>query len=678
MENTEDVLENLNIINHLSDNSNKRSKINYLEKNFSKYRYPKDLHCILLIAIGYSFYKNEENDSEIEDINFLKFILNNLLLSNYLELGMVCFYIITKRYVNYEEKYKRFNNISLRRLINTLKKNKSRELYQIIINGVINNDEITKLSLDFFHRFYEIIGDNHPPSLSDFTMKDIFYMVFKANQDEDVELLKSFEKDSLAFLDNNLDNIFIEDNVFAVFCHCYVNIYNETDEIYRKLDNLLDEFLQKEKNVVKIILFLENFTQRDVNHPFYPKHYKNCLSIIESLLNLSHYDLIGEILFSFSFYNLDDIDYLRELREQLKFPSQANTPSIFKKGFNELSNFIDNYSNSSIEIQEEEESKKKEKFIRENNRIIKKLAKNFSSFQYSEEDLKMDVDKIVHWLNQFNNIKEMAIGLKLLQKINFYDRPTLVNAFNHLLKKLLEKESKEIIISNYGSPFNSNSFINYIIGDKAMPSGIDAKPLRAILDTKNYKNIEILFVEDTIGSGKQTSKILENLIGINETKLAENQEEKLIKQQIKIFRKFKLNFFFIVGLSEGIEYFRKKLEKNGFNAEIMCFQPESESIGAFHNAKKQYFDSKEEREFAKALCHNIGYQLLKDERWPEEKRLKRSLGYGDSQKLIVFSHNVPTYTLPILWKKGIYNGKKWEPLFLRRKKELKNGVVKSK
>jgi hypothetical protein len=65
------------------------------------------------------------------------------------------------------------------------------------------------------------------------------------------------------------------------------------------------------------------------------------------------------------------------------------------------------------------------------------------------------------------------------------------------------------------------------------------------------------------------------------------------------------------------------------------------------------------------MAREIGYELLRDKSWDDLRKKEWALGYGNSQKLIVFSYNTPTCTLPILWKFGEYQGKIWTPLFPR-------------
>ena len=75
---------------------------------------------------------------------------------------------------------------------------------------------------------------------------------------------------------------------------------------------------------------------------------------------------------------------------------------------------------------------------------------------------------------------------------------------------------------------------------------------------------------------------------------------------------------------------------------------------------------KQHREEAMEMCKEIGYCLLQDNQWKEDRKKEFALGYGNAQQLIAFYYNTPTCTLPIFWKEGMYNGKKWIPLFLRR------------
>ncbi len=55
------------------------------------------------------------------------------------------------------------------------------------------------------------------------------------------------------------------------------------------------------------------------------------------------------------------------------------------------------------------------------------------------------------------------------------------------------------------------------------------------------------------------------------------------------------------------------------------------------------------------LCYKYGCVLSKG----------NPLGYGNCQSLVVFEHGTPNNTLPIIWSRSKFNGKRWFPLFAR-------------
>lgn len=141
-------------------------------------------------------------------------------------------------------------------------------------------------------------------------------------------------------------------------------------------------------------------------------------------------------------------------------------------------------------------------------------------------------------------------------------------------------------------------------------------------------------------------------------------------KQIKKFKKFDLLFFFIIGLRDHESNLTEKLNALGFpNIKILSYYKEVKYTSCFHPTSG-VFKEPEERRIALEMCKEIGFQLFEEKsHWSEEKKRKNSIGYGNAQKLIILSYNVPTSTLPILWKRGRYNDKEWEPLFIRRKKD---------
>jgi len=298
---------------------------------------------------------------------------------------------------------------------------------------------------------------------------------------------------------------------------------------------------------------------------------------------------------------------------------------------------------------------------------IEDLAKEFVHFEH-KNGKNIDKKTIKEWLIQFNTPYKAYLALKILQKITFISRSLITSVIKELLNDIKE-EKNEIIVSPLGGPADSSSHITYYFRDLNLTDEIKEIPLRAIIDRKNPKETTILFLDDIIQTGDQVISIFQQLLGIS-SKLNETHEVKLKRKQIKKFKKFKLLFFFIIGLRDNESNLIEKLNGMGFsNIEIHSYYKEVRYTSCFHSTSG-VFKEPEERRIALDMCKEIGFQLFEDKsHWFDEKKRKNSLGYGNAQKLIVFPYNVPTTTLPILWKSGKYNGKEWIPLFIRREKK---------
>lgn len=144
------------------------------------------------------------------------------------------------------------------------------------------------------------------------------------------------------------------------------------------------------------------------------------------------------------------------------------------------------------------------------------------------------------------------------------------------------------------------------------------------------------FFDDIIGSGHQAVKFAEKKL-----------------QDIKI-DKYYVSF---LAFEEG---YRKVNEKRCFK-QVIVHTIISDELRAF-STNSQVFRDKDTRERIKILCAKYG-----------EKLYEHPLGYDNSQALIVFPHNTPNNTLPIIWASD-KNEKKpgyiWYPVW-ERKKELK-------
>lgn len=91
------------------------------------------------------------------------------------------------------------------------------------------------------------------------------------------------------------------------------------------------------------------------------------------------------------------------------------------------------------------------------------------------------------------------------------------------------------------------------------------------------------------------------------------------------------------------------------------------------------FSNVEQKEIVKKWLVEIGYTILASSkkqangeyksRWNEKRVKEASLGYNDAQQLIVFSTNIPTYSITAFWANGNYKTHKWQGLFQRTVKD---------
>ena len=82
------------------------------------------------------------------------------------------------------------------------------------------------------------------------------------------------------------------------------------------------------------------------------------------------------------------------------------------------------------------------------------------------------------------------------------------------------------------------------------------------------------------------------------------------------------------------------------------------------------FSNNEQKELVKKWLAEIGYTILLSSkrkadgeykpRWNEKRIQEAALGYNNAQQLVIFSTNIPTYSITAFWANGDYgtqNGK---------------------
>ncbi len=277
--------------------------------------------------------------------------------------------------------------------------------------------------------------------------------------------------------------------------------------------------------------------------------------------------------------------------------------------------------------------------IQQNNASIEQILDNwgFKSGQGKRDEKKAEIKK---WLHRFQ-LSEFEDAFLILERIQYYDNHAVdgyMEGLSRELKKVLDDDLSEILFYPLGeSPASSGGNLLYSYRKElGLPeSSFPYVPLKDI-DLSGKK--AIVFFDDIIGSGNQAVRFAENHL-----------------QDIEIDK----YYVALMAFEKGLENVRN----NGCFKKVIVHEIISEELRAF-SPGSQIFPDADTRERIKRLCEKYGKLL-----YP-----KHPLGYDDSQALIVFPHNTPNNTLPIIWasdKNEKEPGYVWYPVWERIKRTEK-------
>ncbi|MBN2239895.1 MAG: HEAT repeat domain-containing protein [Dehalococcoidales bacterium] len=243
--------------------------------------------------------------------------------------------------------------------------------------------------------------------------------------------------------------------------------------------------------------------------------------------------------------------------------------------------------------------------------------------------------QIIEWLENFLP-SEINDAFSILEKIQYKDDNMIHNAIDLLsreLKSIFDDDLSRVKFYPLGkSPSSSGGMYLYDF----------RKNLMLPEDNFPYSEFKynlastqaLVFFDDMIGSGNQAVKFAkENIVGLN-----------VQSYYISVF-----------AFQDGLD----KVRKEGCFIKVFtgCLLTNEER--AFHE-KSTVFTEQTTREKLRELCLKYGKQLFPN----------HPLGYDDSQALLVFPHNTPNNTLPIIWastENEKMKGIPWQPVFERKK-----------
>jgi len=271
-------------------------------------------------------------------------------------------------------------------------------------------------------------------------------------------------------------------------------------------------------------------------------------------------------------------------------------------------------------------------------------------------------DQVRAWLDQFGDNESQRLMFKILQNITFYTADSLRAKMNEaqsivkrgLVWKIKERRRKraDILVSYLEDPGKSGVYLarlyadeNDIYADNVIERSKVTEALTA--KAKEWEAFALVFVDDFIGTDNSACQYFRTLVEEHGEIL-----KKLSKEPGEITGTRKLQMFFVAmtGFQEAQANIEEIVESLGLSVKVHICDPLGESAKAFSN-NSQIFTDPDEREKAKKIAERIGSELVE----------KVPLGYGNCQATVVFEHNCPNDSLPILWRES----KNWLPLFKR-------------
>lgn len=256
-------------------------------------------------------------------------------------------------------------------------------------------------------------------------------------------------------------------------------------------------------------------------------------------------------------------------------------------------------------------------------------------------------DRIRQWLQQFGDNKSQRLMFRILQNLSYYDstkiRTKLKEAHGIVLRRLTtrleasRRRRSDILVSYMDRVGKSGALYAKLYADENqvyIDNVVERNKLRATIAEREDLQA-IVLLDDFIGTGETAASYLREL----------SEECGDVLQD----KKLRLIFVSLTGFAAVVP--KIKRAASSLDLEVHICDPLDQTAHCFHD-QSAIFPEMSDRNAAMNLPFEKGAVL--------EKR--HPVGYGDCQATVVFEHNCPNNTLPVLWS----SSGTWEPLFPRR------------
>jgi hypothetical protein len=263
--------------------------------------------------------------------------------------------------------------------------------------------------------------------------------------------------------------------------------------------------------------------------------------------------------------------------------------------------------------------------------------------------MSLSPDHLRTWLEQFGRKSHQRLMFRILKDVRFYSENEIRNKMEvvhgivtrGMVDRRIHKQVKKwpgVLVSYLDGPGKSGArFAKLYVDENEMYSEnlIEKSQLKEVLSKREDLD-GLVFIDDFIGTGRSICDYLENFIATCWS---------LVKQ-----RRLRVFVISVCGFESGKKAIEGFLNAKAVPIRVHICDLFDESDKCFSPSSK-VFPEPEDRNRAMEIAEQKGLQLCKP----------APLGYGNSQALVVFSHNCPNNSLPILWEKT----RDWMPLFRR-------------
>lgn len=294
---------------------------------------------------------------------------------------------------------------------------------------------------------------------------------------------------------------------------------------------------------------------------------------------------------------------------------------------------------------------------------LNRFLRQFLWLEMDKEELKLLLDGI----------------LRLLESAYYLDRETIAAEMGKLIEIMSALQYNDKHIVTLGGLFDSAKHLMYYFNDIRGGTNVifDGSLESALKNTD--KNDCLCFFDDGAYSGKQVISIFQELMGIpvDERTTGEHHVDELTQENKEKIKKLNIVLAYLCFNKQSEHYIKEELKKLGIeNITILFVKDLSEKI--FSDSNAVFFNSKQ-KDIVQKWMTKIGYTILSSSkkdaegeykpRWSEKRIQEAALGYNNAQQLVVFSTNIPTYSITAFWANGYYGKHKWKGLFQRTVKD---------